>query len=535
MRPTLMILLTAAGMVLLIGCVNVANLQLTRSMDRIHEVGIRAALGGGRRRIVKQMLTETMLLATLGGLAGVALSYAGVHLLVTLQPSFSQFFDVEVDGLVLIAGMSLALVTGVVFGIIPALKASEIDLATALREGERGGSASGRAKSLRSTLVVAQTALAVMLLVGSGLLIRSAAAVEAVDAGFNSDDLLTLEFRLPPNKYETREAQVAFFDQILERVGLVPGIQQAASAGALPFSGNGFVQEVFRTDQNPESEEGLSVQTNAVSPNYLQVMEIPLLAGRPIEPTDRLGSEVIGLASLDLAERLWPGDDPIGRRVTYHEGGEEVQVTIVGVTGEVRVSLTQDPRPHLYVPYAQRPTLLASLAVRTVADPLGMANAVRDAVWDVDRDQPVWEIMLIEERMARSLDSRRFLMVLLTVFGGVALMLGSVGMYGVMGYSVGRRSREIGVRIAFGARSNEIRTMVLRQGLFITLAGVVVGLLGAAALSRLLSASLFQVSPYDPVTFLVVPVVLIVVAAVACYVPARRATKVDPVRALGAG
>ena len=471
MRPTLMILLTAAGMVLLIGCANVANLQLTRSMDRIHEVGIRAALGGGRRRIVTQMLTENMLLAMMGGLAGVGLSYAGVHLLVSLQPTFTEFFDVEVDGLVLAAGMALALVTGIAFGTIPALRASKIDLATALREGERGGSASGRATSLRSGLVVAQTALAVMLLVGSGLLIRSASAVEAVDPGFNSEDLLTLEFRLPPNKYETRQGQVAFFDQMLERVGVVPGVRQVASAGSLPFSGNGGVQEVFRTDQDPESEEGFSVQTNAVSSNYLAVMEIPLLVGRGIEPTDRLGTDNIGLASQDLAERLWPGEDPIGQRVTYDEEGEEVQVTVVGVTGKVRVSLTQEPRPHLYVAYAQRPTLLASLAVRAMPDPMGVANAVRDAVWEVDRDQPVWEIMLIEDRIVRSLASRRFLMVLLTVFGGVALVLGSVGIYGVMGYSVGRRSREIGVRVAFGARSDEIRTMVLRQGLLMTFAG----------------------------------------------------------------
>ena len=535
MRPTLMMLLTAAGIVLLIGCANVANLQLTRSMDRIHEVGIRAALGGGRRRIVTQMLTESMLLATLGGLAGVALSYAGVNLLVSLQPNFAQFFDVEVDGLVLAAGMGLALVTGIVFGTIPALKASKIDLATALREGERGGSASGRAKSLRIGLVVAQTSLTVMLLVGSGLLLRSAAAVEAVDPGFNGADLLTLEFRLPPNKYETLEAKVAFFDRMLERVGVVTGVRQVASAGSLPFSGNGGVQDVFRTEQDPESEEGLSVQTNAVSPDYLAVMEIPLLAGRGIEPTDRLGADVIGLASLDLAERFWPGEDPIGRIVTYNEGDEAVRVTVVGVTGEVRVSLTQDPRPHLYVAYAQRPTLLASLAVRATSDPLAVANAVREAVWEVDPDQPVWEIMLIEERISGSLGSRRFFTVLLTVFGGVALVLGSVGIYGVMGYAVGRRSREIGVRIAFGARGGEIRTMVLREGLLITLGGVMLGLLGAAALSRVLSASLFQVSPHDPTTFLVVPVLLTVVAAVACYLPARRATKVDPVRALSAG
>lgn len=529
-RPLLLILLAAVAMVLLIACANVASLQLARAAGRKREMAIRAAMGGSRTRLMTQMLVENLLLGALGGLLGIGLAYLGVDALLGLRPAYARYFAVAVDGPVLTFGLGVSLLTGVLFGLAPAVSASRADVEGALRDGERGMSGGRRAVRFRSGLVVAQMALAVTLLIGAGLLTRSMAALAGVNPGFDAENLLTLEFRLTGDEYEADEPVVAFLDRVLERVRRIGGVEGAAFAQALPFSGNGGVMPVIEEGEPLDLESAPQVRSSVVSPGYFRLMRVPVVRGRVFEDTDRRGTLPVAVISRAAAERAFPGEDPLGKRIYYTE--ELDAATIVGVVGDVSLALGAEPEPHVYLSYTQAPTRFYSLAVRTTEDPMAVAEGVRRAFWSVEPDQPVWEVMPMAERIAGSVADERFFMMVLGAFSLAALFLASLGIYGVMAYTVARRSHEIGVRLALGAAGGQVRSLVLRQGLLLVGTGVALGVGAALLLTGVLDATLFGVSARDPLTFAAAPAVLALVALVACYLPARRATRVDPVETL---
>lgn len=529
-RPLLLTLLAAVGMVLLIACANVASLQLARATGRRREMAIRAAMGGSRGRLLNQMLVENLVLAGLAGLLGVGLAYLGVEALLELRPAYARYFHVALDGPVLAFVLAVSLFTGVLFGLAPAVSASRTDVDAALRDGERGMSGGLRTVRFRSGLVVIQVALAVTLLIGAGLLTRSLAALGRVDPGFDTENLLTLEFRLTGDEYEEAEPIVAFLDRVLEQVAAVPGVEGVAAAQALPFSGNGGVMPVIEEGTPVDLERAPEVRRSVVSPSYFRLMGIPVLRGRVLEVSDRGGAPAVAVVSRAAAERAFPGQDPLGKRIYYTE--ELEAATIVGVVGDVSLGLGDAPEPHVYLSYTQAPTRFYSLAVRTAGDPMAVAGDVQEAIWSVEPDQPVWEVMPITERITGSVANERFFMLVLAAFSLAALLLASLGIYGVMAYAVAQRSHEIGVRLALGAASRQVRSLVLRQGLVLVGAGVALGVGAALALTRMLEAMLFGVSATDPLTFAVAPVVLTAVSLIACYLPARRATRVDPVETL---
>ncbi len=528
-RPVLLGLMGAVALLLLIAAANVANLQLARTSSRRQELAVRAALGGGRRRLLRQVLTENGILFGAGGAVGLAVAVVGVRGLLALEPSFDRYYHVALNLPVALASLTVAVGAGIVFGLIPALEALHTQPAGALREGGRSGG--GRTvRRFRSGLVVVQVALSVSLLVGAGLLTRSLGNLLGVDPGFDTRRLLTLEFRLPQNSYADDEATVVFFDRMLDEVRAVPGVEAASVAQDLPFSGNGGTQPFIREGEPLNLEQAPVVRRNVVSPDYFETMGIPLLQGRGLQGSDRAETPTVAVVSRAAADRLFDGDDPLGARFYYTEQLDVA--TVVGVVGDVATSLTDAPDPYVYFSYAQSPSHFSSLAVRTRGEPMALADAVREAVWRVDPQQPVWEIMPITERMAGDARSQRFAMVLLVAFGVTALLLASLGLYGVMSYSVRRREREIGVRAALGAAPVRLLGMVLREGLALALTGLAIGVLLAWWLSSLLQSLLFGVSARDPVSFGLAVVILAGVAALAAYLPARQAVRVDPAESL---
>ncbi|HSR69741.1 MAG TPA: ABC transporter permease [Acidobacteriota bacterium] len=529
-QSMLQVLAAAVAMVLLLACANVANLQLAQAAGRRREMALRMALGGRRGRLIRQLLTENLILALVGGALGLALAYAGVKGMESLHPAYGTYYNIHLNSSVLLVSLLITIAAGVLFGLAPAWKSSRCDLNQDLHDGGRGESDSRSSGRLRSALVVAQVGLAIMLLIGAGLLVRTIGNLAGVNPGFDTENLLTMEFRLPDNKYETDEQIVAFYDRMIPAVEAVPGALGVAIAQALPFSGNGGTMPLIREGQRVDVSEAPRVRNTPVNPGYFQAMGIDVLRGRVFEPSDRAGSLPVGVISQTAAERFFPDEDPLGQRVYYRD--ENTLVSIVGVVGDVKLSLTGDPEAHLYTSYSQFPARFSSLAVRTPGDPMALANQVRDAVWSVDPDQPVWEIMPITERIANTQGQRYLVLVLLTAFSLAALLLCCIGIYAVMGYAVHRRSREIGIRMALGAGRRQILRMVLRRGLIMTVLGLVLGIAGALALSQTMQSLLFGVEPSDLSTYLLAPLLLAAVALLACYLPARRATLLDPTRTL---
>jgi predicted permease len=537
-RPALLILLGAVAFVLLIACANVANLLLARAAARQKETALRTALGASRSRLIAQFMTESVLLAALGGAVGLLLAVVGMRVLVALMPAnLSQAKDINIDAKVLGFTLLVSLVTGVIFGLAPALHASRPDLNESLKEGGKGTAGVARSR-VRGLLVISEVALALVLLIGAGLLINSFLRLRSVDPGFNADNLLTMKVVLPRLKYPDPVRRTAFYDELLQRVSSLPGVQSAGVTTNLPltFKGNnGGVTIEGRPE--PAPDERPIVITRTVSPDYFRTMNIPVLKGRQFSPQDTADKPGVVIVSEATARQFWPGEDAIGKRIKLGGFNSDAPwLSVVGVAKDVRqFELDIAPKPQAYFPYAQMTySYLAprDLVVRTSGDPLGLAAAVRGEVWAIDKDQPVSNVATMEQILSNSVARQRFNMLLLVIFAAVALVLAAVGIYGVISYSVTQRTHEIGIRMALGATSKDVLTLVVGQGLKLVSAGVGIGLGSAFVLTRLMQSLLFGVSATDPTTFAAISAVLVAVAMLASYVPARKATKVDPMVAL---
>jgi putative ABC transport system permease protein len=534
-RPALLMLLGAVGFVLLIACANVANLTLARAASRSREIAVRSALGASRWRVARQLLTESLLLSLAGGLAGLLLAVWGVEALAAAVPAdIPRAAEIGIDPAVLLFTLGVAVLSGVVFGLAPALRASKSDFNEALREGSRGSIEGFRGNRLRGLLVVSEVALSLVLLVGAGLMIRSFYELRAVRPGFDPQNLLTAGIGLPPNKYPDEASQAAFFKQVLERVAALPGVKSVGGVEPLPMSGNNWSTTVT-VDGVPAPPPGQRqrTQTRVVSPGYHRAMGIPLLRGRFLTEQDTAQSPKAVVVSESFARQVFPGESAVGRRITPTLA-PNFTAEIVGVVGDVKHrALDETPAPELYASYQQAPQPFLALVVR--AEPAvtaGLTNSVREAVLQIDPNQPLYNVKTMEELLSDSVARRRFNMTLLGVFAAIALALAAVGVFGVMSYSVTRRTHEIGIRVALGAQRRDVLRLVVGQGMALVGAGVALGLACALALSRLIAGLLYGVSASDPVIYAGVALLLSAVALLACYLPARRATKVDPMVAL---
>ena len=533
-RPTLLILLAAVAFVLLIGCVNIANVQLARTASRQKELAVRAAIGAGRGRLLRQLLTEGALIAASGGVAGLLVAAGGVRLLRAYAPtSFLQIGPITIDTWVLFFAFGITCLTAMVFGTVPALRASKPDVIANLKEGRvvsEGGYGQHR---LRSVLVISELALAVVVLVASGLLIRSFLRLSNVDPGFDSNNLLTVSTALPETKYVAPAQRRAFFEEVLQRVSKLPGVRCVALTSSLPLTNYAQI-DVFAIEGEPNKPAGTRPMTPVehVNPGYFRTLRIALLEGRVFDDTDSRPETRVVILNKVFAQRFFPNDDPIGKRIRFGPT-ESPWSTIVGVVGNVRhTGPDREAEPQVYVPYAGNPPSTAMLAVRTDSDPRNLAAVVRDQVTAVDTEQPVFGVSTMEQRVLDSLSGPRFNTTLLGFFGFVALVLAVGGVYGVVAYFVALRTHEFGIRVALGASQRNVVGMVMTQGIAMTAAGLGLGLGGAFALTRYLSTLLYGIRPTDPITFAGVALILAGAALLACYIPALHAMRIDPMVAL---
>ena len=536
-RPALLVLLGAVGFVLLIACANVANLLLARAAGRAKEVAIRTALGARRRDLVRQLLVESLLLSFIGAGLGLLLAYAGVRALVAANPSnVPRVSELGIDGHVLLFTAAVALVTGVVFGLAPALQMSRGEMHNTLKEGGRSGTADRAGSTLRRVLVVAEVALALTLLSGAGLLIKSFAKLAAVDPGFDPSHLLTFDLSLPELSYPTDTARAAFFNEVLPRLAQIPGVRGAGAVTVMPFSG-GWSTGTYNVEGYTPPPHGSMPwgDIRIVSPGYFSTLRIAVKRGHTFTDAEAAAALKVVVVDQQFVHRfLRPGDDPIGHRMWFGPAAPNDSTTyrtIVGVVEHTKQEgLAADARPQVYMPYSQVQGIgHLTVAVRTDGPPSEYTNAVRAAVQSVDRNEPVAHVRTMDDMIGSSMGQRRLSMVLLGIFAVLALLLASLGIYGVTSYSVTQRSREMGIRMALGARARDVLLMVMRQALALVLGGVALGLAAALALTRLMTSQLFDTQPTDPATFTLVSVLLCAVAVCATLVPARRATRVDPV------
>ena len=532
----LYILFAAVGFLLLIACANVAGLLLARVTARHKEVAIRMAVGASRWRLVRQLLTESMILSALSGLLGLLLAYGGVKLLVALTPSeVPRLHEIGLHVPVFLWTLAISVVTGVLFGLAPAVQASKPDLNTALKESSGRNPGSFQGSGLRSLLVVSEVAVALLLLVGAGLMTKSFFRLQRVDPGFDATNVVSMNIALPTSKY--REQQVlTFYDQLIERVKNLPGVKSVAGINPLPLS-NTNVSSRFVVEGAPfvALADRPFAGVRVITPDYFQTMSIPQLKGRSFTAQDRKNSPNVIIVNEALASRYWPNQNPIGKRIGFFEEdpGKQEWREIIGVVGNVKSKAIEiDVIPEAYFPYQQVPENFINLVVRTASDPASMVPAIRSQVLSVDKDQPVSDIMTMEQRVAKSVAAKRFVMFLLGAFSILALGLAAVGIYGVMAYLVTQRAQEIGVRMALGAQKRDVLRLVVGKGMVLAIIGTAIGLVASLALTRLMRSLLFEVTPTDGLTFVIVSVVLLTVALLACYIPARRATKVDPLVAL---
>jgi putative ABC transport system permease protein len=534
-KTALWILMGAVGFVLLIACANVANLLLARASAREREIAIRTALGAGRRRLISQLLTESIVLSVIGGAAGLLLARWGLAVLINISAaSFPRVAGTGIDGWVLAFTMLISIGTGIVFGMAPVFQISQVTHES-LKEGGRGSTTGRGSQTLRRALVVAEVALSMVLLAGSGLLLKSFIRLMEVDPGFRPESVLTLRISLPEAKYP-KPAQIrAFYREVADRASKLPGVEAVGLVSALPLSGSGSSgtttvdsRAVSGNDASPEAD------WRPVTPGYFKALGIALIRGRYFTEADTDTSAPVAIIDESMAKTYWPDEDAVGKRL--RRGGAQSTapwMTIVGIVRHVRYrTLEAQSRVALYWPHAQNPWPSMSLAVRTSADPRTLATAIQREVLSVDPDQPIYKVRAMHELMADSVARRRLAMVLLAIFAGGALLLAAVGIYGVMSYVVTQRAHEMGIRMALGASRTSVLRLVLSQSLSLALAGVGLGLVGSTVVAGLLSGLLFKVPPRDPVTFALVALVLTAVAVVASYLPARRATKVDPVVSL---
>ena len=527
-RTPLLVLLVAVAMVLLITCVNLASLLLARATGRARELAMRAALGAGRGRIARQLLTESMTLALAGGGLGVGLGVVAVRALTAAGGAELPRADaIRVDGVVLAFTLGLSVLSGLLFGMVPVLRSASGNLQGALRAGARGSVGSG-GQRLRSGLVIAEVALAVILVIGAGLATKSFARLVSVDPGFRTDNALVARMSVGPG-YATPEAQMGYYQTVLERVRAVPGVETAGVIRDLPLQGNGELVRpgipgrVLAPDQMP------AAQLHQVSTDYFQAMGIPLQEGRGFEPTDRRGAPLAFVVNQELARRFWPGESAVGKFLTF--GTTPIQV--VGVVGDVRQrGLAEPPEPTIYIHVLQNFRSGMSIVARTAGDPLGYAAAVRQAIWSVDKAQTITELTTLDGVVGRAVARPRLIAWLLALFGAIGLALGVLGIYGVLAYAVTQRRQEIGVRVALGATPRAVLGLVIGKGMLLAGIGVALGVGGAWLLTRSMQSVLYDIRPSDPVTFVQVVLALLAAALVASWLPARRALKIDPVNSL---
>jgi putative ABC transport system permease protein len=531
-RPALLILQGAVGFVLLIACANVANLQLARALSRQKEIAIRTALGAGRWRLARQLLSESVLLASLGGAAGVVLAAFGVSVLCTMGPSsIPHLSDVRTDYRVLLFTALVSILTGLLFGLVPFSAAARTDPNDGLKEGGSHLSSGPGGQRLRGALMILELALALVLLTGSGLLIRSFVRLTEVDPGFDPNHVLTARVGLPLDQYSKPGEQSAFFHSLLERVRDLPGVTSADAVVSLPLQGFMMAAGFDIEGRPPRPEVNMAAEINISSPGYFHTIGVPVILGRTFVPQDTADSPRVALLNQTCARKYFPDENPLGKRIQIAGAGS--WTTIIGVVGDIRqTGLVALPEPEIILPYLQSPYSGMVMVIRTTKDPLSLVPAVRSQVGAIDKNAPLFEVSTLEETLAAEFAARRFNMLLLGVFAGVALLLAVMGIYGVMSYSTAQRTHEFAIRIALGAGSAEVLRLTLRRSLVLTLAGLAIGLAGAFALTRFMSSLLYGVQPTDVSTFIAASVALAMAAFTASYIPARWATKVDPMVAL---
>jgi putative ABC transport system permease protein len=543
-KPTLLMLFGAVGFVLLIACANVANLLLARSAAREKEVAIRRALGAGRNRLIRQFLTESVLLSVVGGLLGLLLAYCGIRLLVAFSPEgLPRVNEIGIDAWVFVFTLAVSVVTGIIFGLAPALRATNPNLTESLKEGDRGST--GSRQRVRGALVVTEVALALVLLIGAALMIRSFWRLQDVNPGFDAKNLLTMQMSVTAAPGEGQSV-AAFFDQAQEKIKGLPGVRSVAVSNGLPFGGANQMPLTVEGRPQPAQGQTQLALMYVASPDYLRTMGIRLVKGRSFSERDTKTQPPVILIDEVLARQYFSGEDPLGQRLRLAVPGTEKLpgLEIVGVVENVKdkaLGGTAPPSPQFYYNFNQVPEPLLpsmikriNLVVRTTSEPTSIAPAVRAQVSALRQDQPVYNVKTMEQIVSESVAAQRFSMLLLSIFALVALVLAAIGIYGLMAYSVSQRTHELGIRRALGARASDILGLVVGQGMILAVVGIVIGLAAAFALTRVLSSLLFQVSATDPYSFIVIPLLLGVVALLANFLPARRATKVDPMIALRA-
>ncbi|PWT90072.1 MAG: ABC transporter permease, partial [Blastocatellia bacterium] len=550
-RWTLWVLFGAVGFVLLIACANIANLLLARASSRQKEMAIRAAMGAGRWRLLRQLLTESLLLSVLGGLVGLGIAQLGIKLILYVSPNaIPRSREIGLDLPVLGFTLGVAVVTGIFFGLVPALHASQVDVHETLKETGRGTS---RRQWLRGSLVVVEMATTMVLLIGAGLMIRSFYRLQHVNPGFSTDHLTSFNMTLPQKKYPNEDKRADFFNQLVQKIRTIPGVETVAAASGLPLGNNGWQTSFTVADRPlPPLDKTPLMEACSVTPEYFQAMKIPLLRGRYFTDQDNRafvagkdlsklneGERMVRGANVliideEFARRYWPNEDPIGKQIRLGRNQDSQRMTVVGVVGRVKMeSLSQDSnRVQGYFAYYQMSLQGMTVVVKTAGDPNDLISVARQQVKNIDSDQPIYGIRTMNEIRAESVAPERLNLTLMSIFAGIALVLAVVGIYGVMSYSVTQRTHEIGIRMAIGASPKDVFRMILGQGMKLAVIGVALGLVGAYALTRLMATMLFGVEPTDKVTFVTITIVLTGVALLACYLPGRRATKVEPVISL---
>jgi putative ABC transport system permease protein len=540
-RRSLLIFLCAVSFVLLIACVNVANLLLSRAAARDKEMAVRRALGAGKGRVLRQLLTESMLLGVLGGAVGLALAFWGKNLLIAwISRNLPALEPIHLDYRVLAFNLGLGLLTGVAFGLAPALQASKVQLNESLKEAGRSAADGRSGNRLRNLLVVFEVALAMVLLCGAGLLLKSFLRMRGIDPGFRSDRILTLNVNLTLSQYPKPLDHTRFFQQAIERIRVLPGVQAVGAGTSLPLGGYSMTVSGMTIEGKPDADTAVSLVM--VSPDYLRTLGIPLVQGRYFSDSDREGAPSVLMVNESFARRFFSGENCLGKRI-QNPARKTDWMTIVGVVRDIRPWPEVAAAPEMYLSYLQAEQVHLrmtggemgsemGLAIRTAGDPMSLVAAVRGQIALVDKSQPVHDVKTLDERRAGSLAPRRVNMLLVVTFAALALILGSIGIYGVVSYSVGRRTHEIGVRMALGAHQSQILGMVLRNGLGLIAAGVAIGLVASVGLTRLIASELWGVSATDPWTFAAVVMVLAASGLAACLLPAWRAARVDPTQAL---
>ncbi|MGH9847265.1 MAG: ABC transporter permease, partial [Blastocatellia bacterium] len=535
LRPALRVLIAAVAFVLLIACANVANLLLARAASRQKEIAVRAAMGAGRARLVRQLLTESLLLALLGGAAGLLLAWWGTGALVSLSPpELGALQGIEISAPVLGFTFLVALLTGVVFGLAPALEASNLNLSETLKEAGRSLGGSARSRRLRGALVAGEIALALVLLAGAGLLIRSFLRLQAVGTGFNAENVLTLRVALPGRRYNDNPKRINFFTQAVAQMQALPGVESAGAINFMPFAGPG-AGTGFEIEGKPKALPGQGLVTGVcvADQHFFQTMHVPLKRGRMFAEQEVREARRVVIVNEALARKYFPNEEALGQRITIRMMNENVPNEIIGIVADVKhAQLDKEAEPTSYWPIAELPYNTMTFVLRTRGDPLAVAAAARNVIQTLDPQQPIADVRTLESMLGNSIARQRFNTLLLTVFALIALALSAIGIYGVTAYAVAERTHEIGIRMALGAAAGDVLKLIVGRGMKLVLPGVAIGLAAAFALTRLMKTLLFGVSATDPATFGAIALVLTLVALVACWIPARRATKVDPMVAL---